>query len=254
VTGAVSLTDAALLVLAGLAAGFVGTVAGLASMVSYPALLAVGLSPVAANVTNTVGITFSGVGSTLGARPELRGQRRAVLSLGVVAVAGGLLGAALLLVTPAEAFEKAVPFLIGGASLAVLTRPRPHRVGDGRDGRRAVVRAVGILLAGLYGGYFGAAAGVMMLALLTWTTPASLARNIALKNVLLFLANTVAACAFVLFGPVEWAAALPLGLGFFAGGRVGPMVVRRAPERPLRLFIAAAGLLVAVRLGLDTYG
>jgi len=253
VTGDVTLLDGALLVVAGLAAGLVGSVAGLASIVSYPSLLAVGLSPVAANVTNTVGITFAGVGSTLGSGPELRGQTPALRRLGVTSVVGGLAGAALLLVTPSTTFEKLVPFLIGGAALAVLARPRAHLVvATGRGA--GVAQVVGILLASLYGGYFGAAAGVMMLAVLTQTSAQPLPRLIALKNVLLFAANAVAALWFVVAGPVDWAAAVPIGVGFFVGGRLGPSIVRRAPAGPLRLFISVAGLVVAAKLAADAYG
>jgi len=253
VNDTVTLLEGALLVVAGFAAGLVGSVAGLASMVSYPSLLAVGLSPVAANVTNTVGITFAGVGSTLGSRPELAGQRAALKKLGVTSVVGGLAGAALLLVTPSSTFEKLVPFLIAGAALAVLARPRAHLdVSTGRG--TEVAKVTGILLAALYGGYFGAAAGVMMLAVLTQTSAQPLPRLIALKNVLLFAANTVAALWFVVAGPVDWAAAVPIGVGFFVGGRLGPGVVRRAPAGPLRLFIAVAGLVVAAKLAADAYG
>jgi uncharacterized membrane protein YfcA len=253
VTGDVTLLEGALLVVAGLVAGLVGSVAGLASMVSYPSLLAVGLSPVAANVTNTVGITFAGVGSTLGSRPELRGQTPDLRRLGVTSVVGGLAGAALLLVTPSSTFEKLVPFLIGGAALAVLARPRAHLdVATGRG--TEVAQVAGILLAALYGGYFGAAAGVMMLAVLTQTTAQPLPRLIALKNVLLFAANAVAALWFVIAGPVDWSAAVPIGVGFFLGGRLGPSVVRRAPAGPLRLFIAVSGLVVAAKLAADAYG
>ena len=242
-----------MLVPAGFVAGMVGSVAGLASMVSYPALLAVGLPPVAANVTNTVGLTASGIGSTIGARPELAGQRARIRRLGVTAVTGGLAGAGLLLVTPADAFEGAVPFLIAFASLAVLARPHAH-LGPRHGQRDEVALTVGIFLAAVYGGYFGAAAGVMMLAILTMTTSETLARSIAVKNVLLFAANAVAAVAFVIAAPVEWAAALPLAAGFFVGGRLAPALVRRVPARPLRLFIALSGLVVAAKLAADAYG
>jgi uncharacterized protein len=252
VNDTVTLVEAGLLVLAGLTAGLVGSVAGLASMVSYPALLATGLSPVAANVTNTVGITFAGAGSTLGSRLELADQGRSVRLLGVTALVGGLAGATLLLVTPADAFERLVPLLIAGAALAVLARPRAHL--DVVAGRRdQVLQVVGILLASVYGGYFGAAAGVLMLAVLTLTAAAPLPSSIALKNLLLFAANAVAALWFVVAGPVEWAAAVPIGAGFFVGGRLGPPVVRRAPARPLRLFIAASGLVVAAVLARDAW-
>ncbi|MGH8895115.1 MAG: sulfite exporter TauE/SafE family protein, partial [Actinomycetes bacterium] len=222
------------------------------SMVSYPALLAAGLSPVAANVTNTVAITASGVGSALGARPELRGQADLLRRLGLACLAGGLLGGVLLLVTPAEAFENVVPGFIAGASVAVLARPQAHpEAVRGRTGTAA--QTGGIFLAAVYGGYFGAAAGVMMLAILSVTTSATLARDIALKNVLLLLANLVAAAFFVVAAPVDWGSAVPLGTGFFVGGRLGPAVVRRAPATPLRLFIALSGLVVAATLAVDTY-
>lgn len=210
------------------------------------------MSPIAANVTNTVALTATGVGSTLGARPELAGQRERVTQLGVTAMVGGLAGALLLLATPAGAFERAVPILIGLASLAVLARPSPHRTAP--HGRRDTVLLIaGMFLAAVYGGYFGAAAGVMMLAVLTMTTSDTLARSIAVKNFVLFAANVTSAVTFALTAPVQWAAALPLALGFFVGGRVGPYFVRRTPARPLRLLIALAGLAVASKLALDTY-
>ena len=106
----------------------------------------------------------------------------------------------------------------------------------------------------MYAGYFGAAAGVLLLALLLATTAQTLARNNALKNLLLGIANGVAAVAFVLFGPVHWAAVVPLAIGFLVGGRLGPIVVRRAPAGPLRTVIACAGLVLAIHLGLDAYG
>lgn len=221
-------------------------------MVSYPALLVVGLSPIAANVTNTVGLTFAGVGSTLGSRPELTDQSARLRLLGATSMLGGLAGAGLLLVTPADTFAKLVPVLIAGAALAVLSRPRPHL--DLRPTRRdQVLQTVGIFLAAVYGGYFGAAAGVMMLAVLTLTSAELLHRSIAVKNLLLFIANAVAAVVFVVTAPVAWAAAVPLGIGFFVGGRMGPVVVRRAPTQPLRWFIVVMGLAVAAKLALDAY-
>lgn len=230
-----------------------GSVAGLASMVSYPALLAVGLSPIAANVTNTVGLTFAGVGSTLGSRPELTDQRARLRLLAATSVLGGLAGAGLLLVTPADTFAKLVPVLIAGAALAVLSRPRAHL--DLRPSRRDQgLQTVGIFGAAVYGGYFGAAAGVMMLAVLTLTSAELLPRSIAVKNLLLFIANAVAALVFVVTAPVAWTAALPLGVGFFLGGRTGPSVVRRSPAQPLRLFIVVAGLAVATHLAVQAYG
>ncbi len=223
--------------------------AGLASLISYPALLAVGLPPVTANVTNTVALVASGAGSALGSRPELRGQADEVRRLAGTAVAGGTTGAVLLLLTPADDFERVVPFLVGLASLLLLAQPwvrrlRRERVGTG--GRWTVPAAT--YLISVYGGYFGAAAGVMLLAVLLVLTEETLVRANALKNVLLGMANGVAALGFAVLADVRWAAALPLALGFLAGGAIGPAVARRVPATPLRVVVAVAGLGLAVRL------
>ena len=249
-------THVLLLALAGLGAGLTGSVAGLASLVSYPALLATGLGPVSANVTNTVALVFSGIGSSIGSRPEIAGQGARLRRLGATAAVGGLLGGALLLVTPADAFERLVPWLIGVASITILLRPQraalhmhshPHVPGDSR------LLQLGVLAVAIYGGYFGAAAGVLMVALLLAATSESLPRSNAVKNVVLGIANAVAALAFAVLGPVHWAAVMPLGLGFLVGGRLGPVVVRRAPAGALRTVIGGAGLALAVHLGLDAY-
>lgn len=245
---------ALLLVLAGVGAGLTGSIAGLASLVSYPALLAAGLGPVAANVTNTVALVGNSTGSVLGSRPELGGQRAHLRVLVPAGALGGVSGGLLLLVTPATAFERLVPWLIGAGSLAVLVRRRPERRPAPPRGERpgpAVV--VAVFAIGVYGGYFGAAAGVLLLALLLLATTQDLLRANATKNVTLGLANALAAVCFALAGPVHWADAAWLGLGGFAGGRAGPVLVRRVPAGPLRVAIALAGLGLAVHLGLDAY-
>lgn len=242
------------LILAGIGGGLSGSIAGLASLISYPALLAIGLPPVTANVTNTVSLVFSSTGSVLGSRPELVGQRARVRQLAVAGIVGGAVGALLLLVTPAGSFERIVPFLIALASIAILARRRlvdelpphePHRAGPG------VVAGVGLV--GIYGGYFGAGAGVMLLALLLITTGEPLPRCNAVKNLVLGLANAVAAIGFTLFGHVRWSVVVPLGFGLLVGGRLGPVIVRRSPAGALRAVIAVAGLGLAVKLGYDTY-
>jgi uncharacterized membrane protein YfcA len=240
--------------LAGLGGGLTGSVAGLASLVSYPALLAAGLTPVTANVSNTVALVCSSIGSVSASRLELRGQRPRALRLGGIAIAGGVVGGVLLLATPSDAFALIVPWLIGFASLAILVRRGPaQRSLARRLGSRSGL-GLGVFLVAVYGGYFGAAAGVLMLALLLLSDTESLAKSNAMKNLLLGLANGVAAVAFALFGPVRWSAVLPLGAGFLVGGRLGPMIVRRTPAAPLRVLIACAGIALAVHLGVDAYG
>lgn len=249
----VSALDALLLVAAGVGAGLAGSIAGLASLISYPALLTVGLAPVPANVTNTVALVFSGIGSILGSRPELRDQLPRLRRLAVPAVVGGTTGGTLLLLTPSGSFERLVPWLIGVASLAILLQPRPQKLLSMHHSGDSVWLVLGVFLVGIYGGYFGAAAGVMLLALLLAATGDTLARSNAMKNVVLASANGIAALAFVVFGPVEWTAVVPLAAGFLVGGRIGPAVVRRAPAGPMRAAIAVAGLGLAVKLGFDAY-
>ncbi|MEN3361513.1 MAG: uncharacterized protein V7637_5495 [Mycobacteriales bacterium] len=241
---------------AGVLAGLVSTVISLASIVSYPALLAVGLPPLAANVTNTVALVGVGLGAAGGSRPELAGQGRLVARLGVLTVLGGATGAALLLLLPARSFEYAAPWLIGGACLVLLRPRRPGTLPVGQtDGpRHPAAGRIALLAASAYIGYFGAAGGILMLATLTTLVDQPLARTNAIKNMVSGLANAVAAVGFALFGPVRWAAAAPLAAGFVVGGWIGPALVRRLPAGPLRLLVAGCGLLVAVKLGLDTYG
>jgi uncharacterized protein len=243
-----------LLVGAGIAAGLSGSIAGLASLFSYPALLAVGLPATAANVTNTVALAFSAVGQAAGSRPELTGQGRVLLRYAPVALGGGAAGAGLLLVTPPGAFERIVPFLVGGAAVALLLQPRiraaavrggSHRAGPGV--------AAGLFAVAVYGGYFGAAAGVLMLALILVGLPVGLARGNALKAVLLGLANTAAAVGFALLGPVDWGSVLPLVLGLLVGAWTGPQVVRRLPADALRTAIGLAGIALAVGLAVQAY-
>jgi uncharacterized membrane protein YfcA len=247
--------------------------------VSYPALLAIGLPPLSANMTNTVALLFTGVGAAAGSRPELTGQGALLRRLAPVAAVGGAAGAALLLVTPSQTFVRVAPVLIGVASLALLARPRSapdsrdaeggsggagpgYRGGEGGrggagPGRRDRERS-GWLLAGVFGvtvyvGYFGAAAGIVMLAVLTVMVAGPLARTNAVKNILGGVANAVAAVAFAVFGHVDWAAVVPLAAGFLAGGWTGPALVRRIPGRVLRIGVAVCGLAVAVRLGISAY-
>ena len=244
-----------LLVLAGVGAGLTGSIAGLASLFSYPALLAAGLPAVTANVTNTVALTFSSIGSVTGSRPELVGQGATVKRLAVLTVTGGALGAGLVLLTPAGAFERIVPFLVGGASLVLLFQPwfRPAPEPLAGPARPSAAVLAGIFAVSVYGGYFGAAAGVLMLALILVSLPVSLLRGNALKNVLLGLANGVAAIGFALFGDVNWLAALPLAIGLLAGARVGPVVSRRIPTTVLRVGIAVAGLGLAAALAVGAW-
>jgi uncharacterized membrane protein YfcA len=241
--------DAAFLVAAGTLAGAVGSAGGITSLISYPALLAVGIAPLPANVTNSIALVASGLGSTLGSRPELLDQWARLRRWAPLCVIGGTVGAVLLLATPAGIFDWIVPFLVAVASLLLLVQPRVAAWHQSRP-RRGTGPVVLLAVTGVsvYSGYFGAGAGVLILAVLLILVDQDLARANAMKNTLLMIADVVPAIVFALAGPVVWTAVLPLAVGAFAGGLVGPVLTRRAPKRLLRIAIAMLGLGLAAWL------
>lgn len=238
--------EVAFLAASGVLAGVCSSSGAIGSLVSYPALLAVGIGPLAANVTNAVAVTGAGIGASLRSRPELRGTGARLARWGLIAAAGSATGATLLLNTPSRYFNWLVPFLIASAAVLLLVQPRitARRVPPPHG------RAFPCLLFGvaIYEGYFGAGAGVMTLALVLLTVEQFLPRANAVKNVLLGVADLVAAVAFAIFGPVHWVAAVPLGLGFVVGGTFGPGIVRRVRPAVLRAVIATAGFTLATWL------
>jgi uncharacterized membrane protein YfcA len=240
----------AILLGVGLLAGVFGTVVSLASIVSYPALLALGIPPLSANMTNTVALSFSAAGAAAGSQRELSGQRGRLLRLGTLTALGSATGAVLLLLTPPGAFSLVAPVLVGGASLALFIRPRVRHA----SAEDSVPLRIGVFGVAIYSGYFGAAGGILMLAVLAAMIELPLARLNAVKNVVAGLSNGVAALGFAVFGPVRWAAVAPLAAGFLAGGLIGPSLVRLLPGSVLRVIIAVCGLGVAVKLGIDSYG
>lgn len=245
--------EMALLFAAGIGGGLAGSIAGLASVTTYPALLLVGLPPVAANVTNTVSLIFNGIGSISGSLPELKGQGAWLWRVVPMAAVGGIAGAVLLLSIPDEGFEDVVPILLGFASLMIALPPRRSTEPAGRSRKHAVIEGLAVLVICVYGGFFGAAAGVLLLALMLSIGSQSLAHAGAAKNVILGVSNGVAAVIFAVFAPVAWLAVIPLGIGCLLGSRLGPVIVRHAPATPLRLLIAVGGIALAVKLGFDAY-
>ena len=243
---------AALLAAAGLLAGGVNAVAGGGSLISFPALLAAGYPPVTANVTNTVALFPGYAGSVAGGRRELAGQRDRVRSLVAVGVVGAVAGAVLLLTTPGEVFDAVVPFLILLACGLLLAQPRLARVAQGGTGRGSgLLLQAGVLLAAVYGAYFGAGLGVLLLGLLGVFLAERLARVNALKNVLSTVVNAVALVAFGLFGPVAWEAVLVVATTALAGGYLGGRLAGRIPSQVLRAVVVAYGVVVSVVLLVD---
>ena len=236
---------------AGLFAGTINTVVGSGTLLTFPVLLAVGYAPVTANVSNSLGLEAGAYSGAIGYRAELRGQRGRVLRLGAATSAGALVGAALLLALPDRAFEAIVPAIIALALVLVILQPRiarrleerraarPH----GGPGVAAAVAGVGV-----YGGYFGAAQGVLLLAVLGSGLRDDLQRVNALKNVLAATANLVSGLVFVFAADVAWEVVGLLAAGSIVGGQLGARYGRRLPAGALRALIVAVGIAAIVGL------
>ncbi len=243
-----SLRDFVLVLAGGLVAGTANTIAGGGSLLTFPLLVALGLPPLDANVTNTVGIVPAALGGVIGMQRELRGQRARLLALLPFSVVGATAGAVLLLTTPAQAFNRVVPLLILVACVILLLQRRIASLLEGRRARRAWLLRAGMLAAAVYGGYFGAAVSVIVLAILAVTVADSLQRLNAVKVPLAGAMNLVSGIAFCFFAPVHWAYALVLAPSALVGGRIGAAAARRIPDQPLRYAVIVLGLVAAAWL------
>ena len=237
-----------LLFVAGIGAGLTGYGAGLASVVSYPALLAVGLSPLTANATNTAALTGIALGGVGSARPELSGMRSRIIRFGIAGLVGGAVGAGLLVVLPESTFAAVVPWLVAAGSVTLLLRPWLQRLHRGRWSEHHPLTVVTIGVVAVYGGYFGAAAGTLVVAVLGLVLTEPLFRITALRAVVLGLANLVATGIFVARDLVAWSAMLPLALGMLIGSSLAPRLLRRLPDLVVRVVVAVAGLGLAAFL------
>ena len=237
--------EALAVTVAGAVAGGVNAVVGSGSLVTFPTLLAVGYPPVLANVSNTVGLVPGGISGMVGYRRELRGQWRRCAILGTGTTIGAVIGGILLLELPGAVFDAVVPALILLAVVLMAIRPSPelHHGGD-RTGA-GVAAALGT---GVYGGYFGAAQGIILLSLLRLCFDEDLQRLNGVKNVLSGLANAVAGVLFIAVADVAWEAALLIAVGSVLGAQVGARYGRRLPQEALRRIVVVYGVIVAVIL------
>jgi uncharacterized protein len=246
----VTLLEMTAILLAGIAAGTINAVVGSGTLVTFPTLLAIGVPPVTANVSNTLGLVPGSLSAAVGYRRELSGQRPRLLRLGLASVLGGLTGAVLLLVLPAGAFKAIVPVLIALGCLLVLLQPAITRRVEARAEARGVERPVHgamwvwvlVYLAGVYGGYFGAAQGVLLMAILGVGLSETMQRNNGTKNVLAMLVNLVAAVVFIVVADIDYEVAGVIAVGSVIGGQLGATVGRRLPAWALRGFIVVVGV------------
>jgi uncharacterized protein len=244
-----------LIILAGLAAGIFNGVAGGGSLISFPILLALGYPALTANITNTVGVWPGYLGSAAGFRTEITDQRAQLTRLAPVALAGGVLGAILLLTTPSSDFTRLAPWLILGAAALFAAQPLLRRAltDAGTDAgptpqTRWALLLSGTFLASIYGGYFGAGLGVMLLAILGLALPDSIARTSGLRTILSVLVNGVAAAVFLIHRGLAWEAVGWLALGSLVGGFIGARAALSIPAWALRLVVVMIGLGAAVKL------
>jgi uncharacterized membrane protein YfcA len=255
--GVVTVWEALAILLAGVGAGTINTVVGSGTLITFPVLLALGYPPVTANVSNNIGLVFGSISGTWGYRRELAGTRHLLVRLAPASFVGAVIGAVLLLRLPATAFETIVPVLIAIALVLVLVQPRiaaanaarRERTGAGHPGVGPVAQ-VGTLLAGVYGGYFGAAQGVLLVGLLGALLAESLQRVNGIKNLLSAVVNGVAAVTFLVIAPgeVDWRVAGLIAVGSIGGGFIGAGIGRRLPPSVLRGVIVVVGLTAIVRL------
>jgi uncharacterized protein len=237
---------------AGLAAGAINTLVGSGTLITFPVLLAFGYAPVTANVTNTIGLVPGSVSGAIGYRRELAGQRPRVVRLGAMSLAGGITGAVLLLVLPASAFKAIVPVFIAIALVLTVAQPRlarwlsDHEIDLERRGSALVLLAV--YLTGVYGGYFGAAQGILLLAILGVALTQDLHRTNALKNVLAGLVNGIAGLYFAFAAHVDWGPAAIIAATAIVGAQLGARYGRRLPPQALRALIVVVGVFAIVRL------
>ncbi len=245
--------EAVAILLAGVAAGTINTVVGSGTLITFPTLLAFGVSPVTANVSNTVGLVPGSISGAIGYRRELAGQRSRVLRLCGASLIGGLAGGLLLLALPAAAFAAIVPVLILLGLVLVVFQPRistwvaaRHEARGGLSPHGAWWVRPAVALTGVYGGYFGAAQGVLLMAVLGIGVDESLQRLNAVKNVLAAVVNGVAGLLFIVVADVDWRIVGLIGVGSVIGGQLGARVGRRLPSGVLRVVIVTVGVVALV--------
>ncbi|HEY7835857.1 MAG TPA: sulfite exporter TauE/SafE family protein [Solirubrobacteraceae bacterium] len=247
-----SFAEVVCIALAGMAAGTINTVVGSGTLITFPVLLAFGYAPVTANVSNTIGLAPGSVSGAVGYRAELTGQRDRAVRLGTMSVLGGVTGAALLLVLPSSAFKAIVPVFIAAALVLTIAQPRINAW----LARRQIelhhpnhpLTAGAVYVTGVYGGYFGAAQGILLLAILGVALDQSLQRTNALKNVLAGIVNGVAGLFFVFAAHVAWGPAAVIAVAAVAGAQLGARYGRRLHPDALRALIVVVGIAAIVQL------
>lgn len=234
------------LLVGGFFAGLSSSMASFASLISYPVLLSVGIPPVFANVTNDVAIISNSVGATISSTKELHGKWKLVGKLAVCTVIGSIIGSILLLAFPGKVFEKLVPFFIALAGVMILVSGRHQAVGHEQASMgKKILSGILLIVMGVYEAYFGAAGGVVVLVILTYLVSGTFLEINAIRNVICGLADFVALIIYAFFSKIYWIDAIPMAIGMFIGGYVGPILLRYIPAKVMRRIIAVLAFIQA---------
>jgi uncharacterized membrane protein YfcA len=239
---------------AGAAAGASNALAGAGSLITFPTLVALGLPPLSANVTSTVGLVPGAAGGAIGYADLLSEQRARLTRLAVPTLAGAVLGTALLLITSNNTFEAIVPGLVAASCLLLLFQPRLTARISHAGNERSPFLSAGLLLSGAYAAYFGSAVGILLLGILSLFVADTMQHLNAMKIFLAGIANLLAAVAYAFLAPVDWRYAVALMVSSLVGGRLGVKLARRVSGESLRVAIALIGLVVAVVLAVRAFG
>ena len=243
------------LVLGGILGGLASTMAGMASLATYPVLLSLGIPPIYANITNDAALIWAGIGSTASSINELKGHWQKLLFFACFSIFGSIIGCFLLIRFPSKTFEKIVPFCIAFSGIMVLL-PKPKDFKNNSSKNKLVFKFITLLciiITGLYTGYFGAAAGVLMLGILNLITDDKFLTVNAMKNVINALNNFVALIIYIFTAKVYWSAAIPLAIGVLFGSYLGPKAMRFIPIKVMKWTIAALTLCQALYFGYTAY-
>jgi hypothetical protein len=239
---------------AGAAAGASNALAGAGSLITFPTLVALGLPPLSANVTSTVGLVPGAAGGAIGYADLLTEQRARLARLAVPTLAGAVLGTALLLITSNDTFDAIVPGLVAGSCLLLFFQPRLTALVSHAGNERSPFLSAGLLLSGAYAAYFGLAVGILLLGILSLFVVDTMQHLNAIKILLAGIANLLAAVAYAFLAPVDWRYAVVLMVSSLVGGRLGVKLARRVSGESLRVAIALIGLVVAVVLAVRAFG
>lgn len=243
------------LIIAGVLAGMVSAIASMASLVSYPALLIAGAPPVVANMSNTAALIFTGAGSAASSLNEMRGHWLETAKYAIFVLSGSLVGSLLLIRFPGSVFEKLVPFfVIFSAVMLLLSGSRKLFNFDADHSLPKIIAAyIGMFFAGIYTGYFGAAAGVLNLIFLTYVSKANFVTVNAMKNILGSLGNLIAIIVFIVEAKIDWAKSIPLAIGLFIGGYIGQKCIKYLSPVAVRWITAGFSVILASYLFYTAY-